>query len=1022
MSGVSLLLGMMVAGAALDPVAEWTFDRDDGPGLRVIDSSASQLEGRVHGARWVEQGSGLALAFDGGDRHVDMGAPPELDITGAVTLEAWVFPRRIPDSEVGIAGKSIGSYGLTYYTDGACYWYIGGGGNKRSAALPTGRWTHIAATFDGARMALYLNGALADAGASEFAEIRRDTTFQLGRIRREVHPAPNTSGFDGLLGGVRVYDRALSAEDILARFESEAEGYQVSARSDALAVSVYPYPDEGRIYVDVDGSMLFPKPIEAAASLVWRRMPDKTVLAEKSLEVAHDAPIIEDIAFDAAEIPPGEYELVATLFEKGRVRSTQRVPFEVFAPGAPPSPRDHIAPALTAGLPRRRDAFVTEVFPGGGFTVATGSAVFAVESSFSFPHGGENRLRAVSEIDTAGEPEWTVTTESPREHRISATGAHYALERTLRVLPGRVHVTDTFTNRTDTVLGIVISNHFASSGHAVTAGLPPNGTVFVQVDGAGAGMAPLDDVYLEQHETFHGDGAAGLRNERFGLDARASATLEWVVYVNDTGDYYDFINDIRNDEGLIRRVEGSFSFIPRDEAPTAEYVRNRGLAYASVFYLSKPLDDPNSSLEGIEYVEFPEESRRLRDTFALIREAFPELRTMFHIAHSLYATNRPMELFPDSRTIDAGGNQTMYGGDNPDYYAKYFSREYVDAGYRWYIFYPASDNGFGRAMLHAIDYMLDEIGCLNMYADGFTHGYGGRFTYDRWDGHTVEIDPDTRTVRRQYASVNLMGQDVMVEIARRIQARGGVVIANSYMGTRSVYRENVLYCLETASGDATVARLYLTPSVIGFGNPDRCKTPRAVHQDILAKLEYGALYFFYGDPELPYPMVTTGMFPITPVDIRPGVVTGPERIVTSRSGVYGLPGARALHRARLWDGRGREVAHRFATTADAQGVRTELQLGPSQCAVVEFLPVDLETDAPVNVAAHRCGPEGVLLDLNGVGSARLVFKEDTPSGGAPVLSGAGELRRVEKTPAGLALEIRLEGPTTLELTPAAPAP
>ena len=132
---------------------------------------------------------------------------------------------------------------------------------------------------------------------------------------------------------------------------------------------------------------------------------------------------------------------------------------------------------------------------------------------------------------------------------------------------------------------------------------------------------------------------------------------------------------------------------------------------------------------------------------------------MFHIAHPLYATDKPDEKFPDSRIIGPDGRQTAYGGrDNTKYYSKYFEPQQVEQGYRWFAFYPTTKNSFGKAMLQGVDMMLgDEIGCTGMFADGYTHSYGGWYTYDRWDGHTVEIDPKTKTVKRKMGAVNLLG-------------------------------------------------------------------------------------------------------------------------------------------------------------------------------------------------------------------------------------------------------------------------
>ena len=45
--------------------------------------------------------------------------------------------------------------------------------------------------------------------------------------------------------------------------------------------------------------------------------------------------------------------------------------------------------------------------------------------------------------------------------------------------------------------------------------------------------------------------------------------------------------------------------------------------------------------------------------------------------------------------------------------------------------------------------MVDEMGCNGVFMDGFMTAYGGPYTYDRWDGHTADIDPATHTIKRK---------------------------------------------------------------------------------------------------------------------------------------------------------------------------------------------------------------------------------------------------------------------------------
>lgn len=984
---MTAILGVLVwtclAGAA-DPglVGCWDFDHDDAAGLLALDSSGNASHGHIHGAEWAPQGDGHALWFHGNGQYVDMGSPETLNITGPITLEAWVNPGRVPDAEPGIFGKSFGSYGLTYYKDGSCYWYVGGGGNKCSAPLATGLWVHLAGTFDGETLCLYLNGALADTAESQFDGMPSDTSFQIGRIRANAGSDVPTAGFPGLVDGVRVYGRALTAGEVLDHYNAEAAQYGGPSASNEIALAAYPCFEEQRIYADLDCSRLFPRPKAVRATVALLREGDAGPGEAQEFTLTQDSLVLRDAVFEVAE--RGSYTLVAQVEEAGQLRAGTAVLVPFPASFEVPGPDQEMVPPLDS--PPVPLACRVTLHERGGFSVEAGGSHYRVASTYSWPHGGFNAFSPGEDVAQNPEPVWHAAVDTHGAYTARGEGAFYRIERRVEPDGHRVWVKDTITNLTDAPLGILLSNYLDLNGHgAVSCSPVPNPSIFASVDGQGIGLVALDDVYLEHYATYFESGAAGIRDHTFALDAGASYTLEWAVYVNATGDYYDFINDVRRDLGVNRRIAGSFAFIDRREAPAREYVERRGLAYVSVGCLGHPPDNPGLSLEGVEFVSYPQEMALLKELFAETRERFPGIQTMFHIAHSLYTTNTPGELFPDARVVDAGGQQTMYGGDNPEYYARYFSKEHVDAGYRWYIFYPTMTNSFGKAMLDAIDVMLGEIGCTSMFADGFTHGYGGRFTYNAWDGHTADIDPETKTISRQYASVNLLAQDVLVRVARKVEAAGGVVVCNSYPGTRTLHNENVLYCIESASGDAQLVRLHLVPGPTALGNHVRLQSgsPRDIYDDIRSKLQYGGLYFYYGEGDVPHPLATVHMYPITPTELHEGWVKGEERIITTIPGVHGWPGNGDLHRVYRYDGRGREAGHGWYSTVRNGEASTRITPAVNELAIIERVPMTMESDAPVNVLIRQYDKDVIRLDVRAQIESRLTVR----NGAFPVIAG-----------------------------------
>jgi hypothetical protein len=361
--------------------------------------------------------------------------------------------------------------------------------------------------------------------------------------------------------------------------------------------------------------------------------------------------------------------------------------------------------------------------PGGGFSVTVAGHNYPVESSYSFPHGGENRLAAdvaPAAQQDSGEATWHVSGAQidDQNYEVSAAGSYYSIRRRITLHPNRIVVSDAIRNKTDRVLGIILANHIKTDDRpGLSVAMPGNYTLFLSAADHGLTLVGLDDLYQLQQHTYHRAGVAAMVTDKLGLDAGASYTIQWAVYPTATGDYLDFVNTFRRVERLDRTVDGAFALVGEDGRTgpdvrgtpvPAEVIRAKGVKYVSYFYLIAPPDDPGMSLEGIEFTEYPQESALLRQSIAETHRLSPGVKVMFHVAHGLYLTNDPEGLFPDCRVIRADGKQIFYGPDTADYYCQFISRQRFDQGYRWYIFYPTLQNAFGKALLDAIDYMLEE--------------------------------------------------------------------------------------------------------------------------------------------------------------------------------------------------------------------------------------------------------------------------------------------------------------------------
>lgn len=125
----------------------------------------------INGATFAAGRSGQAFAFDGTDDFVQVADDATLDISPTITIAAWVSPdsEGASDGTTGILwkGDSIASpTGQSYvflWTNSEVSFRLGSGSTLYETAyvpLPLNTFSHIAGTFDGSQMNLYVNGNL----------------------------------------------------------------------------------------------------------------------------------------------------------------------------------------------------------------------------------------------------------------------------------------------------------------------------------------------------------------------------------------------------------------------------------------------------------------------------------------------------------------------------------------------------------------------------------------------------------------------------------------------------------------------------------------------------------------------------------------------------------------------------------------------------------------------------------------------------------------------------------------------
>ena len=147
-----------------DYVGYWKFETSSG-GVTPDETGISNgiLKGNASIIKDKEKGNVLSL--DGNGDYVDCGNDSILKITDAITVSAWVKPREVSQSD-----KFIISRRGSYFLDGMRSWsdadkphfyvYNDSGGSDSatsSSKLDVNIWTHVAGTYDGKTIRIYIN-------------------------------------------------------------------------------------------------------------------------------------------------------------------------------------------------------------------------------------------------------------------------------------------------------------------------------------------------------------------------------------------------------------------------------------------------------------------------------------------------------------------------------------------------------------------------------------------------------------------------------------------------------------------------------------------------------------------------------------------------------------------------------------------------------------------------------------------------------------------------------------------------
>lgn len=267
------------------------------------DVSGNQLHGQAMGAVLTQDMFGTAQRayyFNGGSQHISVANSPLLNFQNGITVSCWFNPGALPDRESFLLshGSWQNRWKLSITPDRLLRWTINSvsGIADLDALIPikTDTFYHLAATYDGSTMALYLGGELHSFKALSGLMRTAALPFLIGQML----PGDANYNFRGVIDEVKIFNYALVPESVNMLYQQE-----VTSATDGRAQQA------GRL-------MVFPNP---AADHIQAVLPDHGGLVQHVLCYDIAGRIVleqrdlggSQMVLDISALPPGAYTIHA---------------------------------------------------------------------------------------------------------------------------------------------------------------------------------------------------------------------------------------------------------------------------------------------------------------------------------------------------------------------------------------------------------------------------------------------------------------------------------------------------------------------------------------------------------------------------------------------------------------------------------------------------------------------------------------------------------------------------------------
>lgn len=210
------LIFVGITYAKIDPkdiVGIWLLDETKGDVAK--EATGKKFDGELNSPKWVKGKFGNALEFDGDD-IVEVEDNDDLRLGKAQTVMAWLYPSEDVTDWVRLVGKGESdprNYGIWRQNDGDLLFQIYPGCNSwadgdKSTAGPVKEWTHLAGTYDGSQMKLFVNASEKVSAACSTQPATSEDPLTFG------YTGSYHTYFKGIIDDIGIFKAPLTEDDI----------------------------------------------------------------------------------------------------------------------------------------------------------------------------------------------------------------------------------------------------------------------------------------------------------------------------------------------------------------------------------------------------------------------------------------------------------------------------------------------------------------------------------------------------------------------------------------------------------------------------------------------------------------------------------------------------------------------------------------------------------------------------------------------------------------------------------------